>query len=124
MLKSYLRTTMTQKKLNALCILHVYANLTDDIDIKKLISEFINKNEYRVYVFRKNSLTEILLENELIIMNSDYKHTTASIIELKFKCVQDVGNHTTEHVVKLPDVIFLPTNVLQFIAIRQSRKTM
>ncbi|KAJ8892543.1 hypothetical protein PR048_005124, partial [Dryococelus australis] len=53
MLKTYLRTTMTQKRLNSLCILHVYGKLTDDLNIEKLISEFINKNEYRIHVFGK-----------------------------------------------------------------------
>ncbi|KAJ8890836.1 hypothetical protein PR048_010345 [Dryococelus australis] len=48
MLKSYLRTTMTLKRLNSLSILHVYGKLTDDLNIEKLISEFINKNEYRI----------------------------------------------------------------------------
>ncbi|KAJ8897672.1 hypothetical protein PR048_003022, partial [Dryococelus australis] len=43
MLKSYPRTAMTQKRLNSLCILHVYGKLTD-LNIEKLISEFINKN--------------------------------------------------------------------------------
>ncbi|KAJ8867469.1 hypothetical protein PR048_031271, partial [Dryococelus australis] len=45
--KSYLRTTLTRKRANSLCILHVYSKLTDDLNIEKLISEFINKNEYR-----------------------------------------------------------------------------
>ncbi|KAJ8894366.1 hypothetical protein PR048_007017 [Dryococelus australis] len=38
MLKSYLRPTMTQKRLNSLCILHVYGKLTDDLNIEKFIA--------------------------------------------------------------------------------------
>ncbi|KAJ8880728.1 hypothetical protein PR048_017198 [Dryococelus australis] len=46
-LKSYI--------LNSLCILNVYGKLTDDLNIEKLISEFVNKNEYRSMYLAKNN---------------------------------------------------------------------
>lgn len=51
--KSYLRSTMTQQRLNHLCILHAYKDMVNEIDIDRLMDEFINRNERRVLHFGK-----------------------------------------------------------------------
>lgn len=52
-LKTYLRSTMTQKRLNHVCILNSYPELVDNIDLKKIITEFIDRNNFRCQVFGK-----------------------------------------------------------------------
>ena len=51
--KSYLRTTMTQKRLNYLMILHVHKDRTDLLDLKALLNEFIQCSEHRCNIFAK-----------------------------------------------------------------------
>ena len=46
-IKAYLRSTMTQKRLKHLMILHIYSQLTDEIDLIKIANEFVSQNEYR-----------------------------------------------------------------------------
>ena len=44
-LKTYLRSSMTQERLNNILILHCYKSRTDKIDINQIASSFINANE-------------------------------------------------------------------------------
>ena len=48
-LKSYLRSTMTQTRLNNLMVLHVHSNLTDKLRLTKVGNEFI-KDSKRNYI--------------------------------------------------------------------------
>ena len=50
-LKSYLRSTMSQKRLNHLVLLHVHKSLTDAIDLQSIAVEFINRNDRRLGFF-------------------------------------------------------------------------
>ena len=50
-LKSYLRSTMSQKRLNHLIILHAYKHLTEQIDLQAIAVDFINKNNRRINYF-------------------------------------------------------------------------
>lgn len=50
-LKSYMRSTMLQDRLNSIAILHIYRDMTDKIDLQKLLNEFILKNAKRSAVF-------------------------------------------------------------------------
>ena len=43
-LKSYLRATMKQDRLNYLMLLHVLNDKTDELDLKLLVNEFINSD--------------------------------------------------------------------------------
>ena len=43
--KSYLRSTMTQERINNLMILNVHKELTDEIDLTDIAKEFIGGNE-------------------------------------------------------------------------------
>ena len=52
-LKTYLRSTMTQQRLNNLMILHIHKEHTDSLDIMKVANEFIGRNERRVHIFGK-----------------------------------------------------------------------
>ena len=46
--KSYLRSTMSQERLNSL---HVHKELTDKIDLNSVANEFVSKSERRLHVF-------------------------------------------------------------------------
>ena len=50
-LKTYLRATMGQKRLNHLTFLHVHKDLTDNLDLNKIIKTFILINDRRKYFF-------------------------------------------------------------------------
>ena len=49
--KSYLRSTMTQERINSLMILNVHKELTDEIDLTDIAKEIISGNESREKVF-------------------------------------------------------------------------
>ena len=50
-LKTYLRSTMTQTRLNSLLILSTYKEELDLLDIKKILNEFTSRNEVRQNIF-------------------------------------------------------------------------
>lgn len=51
--KSYLRSTMNQERLNSLMILDVHRDLTDVLDLSSVANEFVSKSENRTHVFGK-----------------------------------------------------------------------
>ncbi len=51
--KSYLRTTVSQSRLNHLMLLHVHKHLTDGLDLKKVANEFVAGSEHRLTLFGK-----------------------------------------------------------------------
>ena len=52
-LKSYLRSTMAQDRINHLMALHVHKDLTDNLVLTDVANEFISKCERRLQVFGK-----------------------------------------------------------------------
>ena len=50
-IKSYLRSTMSQVRLNHLMILHYHQEMTDRLDLKCIANEYIMKNESRRITF-------------------------------------------------------------------------
>ena len=46
-LKTYLRATMGQKRLNHLTFLHVHKDLTDNLDLNKILKTFVLINDRR-----------------------------------------------------------------------------
>ena len=54
LIKTYLRSTMSQKRLNHFMILGVYPELVDKIDSTEIVKEFASRNERRQYVFGKD----------------------------------------------------------------------
>ena len=50
-IKTYLRSTMSQARLNAAMVLHVHKHLTDSLDLKSICKHFISKSDYRKSVF-------------------------------------------------------------------------
>ena len=50
-IKSYLRSTMTQDRLNHLMTLHIHRDLTDDLDLKSCANAFVDKDEHRLAIF-------------------------------------------------------------------------
>ena len=51
--KTYLRSTMGQERLNHLMILNVHKDHTDSIDIVDIAKQFISDSEHRLRVFGK-----------------------------------------------------------------------
>ncbi len=52
-LKTYLRSTMLQERLNYLMLLHVHKNRTDGLCIKTAINDFIQDSQHRCNIFAK-----------------------------------------------------------------------
>lgn len=52
-LKTYLRSTMTQQRLNSLAVCHVHQELLDSIDVDALMQEFVSRNDTRACMFGK-----------------------------------------------------------------------
>ena len=50
-LKTYLRSTMGQSRLNHLMVLNTYKEMLDSMDIVSVANEFIQANEHRLHVF-------------------------------------------------------------------------
>jgi hypothetical protein len=50
-LKTFLRSTMTQQRLNHLTLLHVHKDITDNLDLKNICNDFISANEHRRNAF-------------------------------------------------------------------------
>ena len=50
-MKTCLRSTMTQTRLNSVFLTHIYKEKTDFIDLKSLCSTFASKNEQRKQFF-------------------------------------------------------------------------
>ena len=49
--KSYLRSTMTQSRLNNLMVLHVHKERTDCLDIVAVANDFVSASEHRSSIF-------------------------------------------------------------------------
>ena len=54
-LKTWLRSRMTQKRLNGVVLAHVHEALVDKIDSSKVAENFVQKNDSRVAIFGKPS---------------------------------------------------------------------
>ena len=52
LLKSYLRSTMTQETLNDLAMIALEGDLLEKIDYERIIEEFISKNTQRMTFFK------------------------------------------------------------------------
>ena len=52
-LKTYLRSTMSQSRLNNLFILYVHTVKTDELDLKSIAREFVSVNHRRLNYFGK-----------------------------------------------------------------------
>ena len=52
-LKNYLRSTMTQSRLNNLMLLHIHKERLDKLCLKSCLNEFVSSNEHRIQRFAK-----------------------------------------------------------------------
>ena len=50
-LKSYLRSTMSQPRLNHMMILSIYKELVDELDLYAVANEFVGSSEHRLRLF-------------------------------------------------------------------------
>ena len=50
-LKNYLRSTMSQQRLNNLMVLHVHDDVTDSLDLKKAAQRFIKNHGHRTALY-------------------------------------------------------------------------
>uniref|UniRef100_J3MFV4 HAT C-terminal dimerisation domain-containing protein n=1 Tax=Oryza brachyantha TaxID=4533 RepID=J3MFV4_ORYBR len=53
LLKSYLRSTMTQERLNGLTIIAIENNVLDNIIYEDIIEDFISRNSFRIMFFSR-----------------------------------------------------------------------
>ena len=53
LVKTFLQSTMTQGRLNHLMILSAYKNRLDKMDLRKVASIFVQKDDGHRYTFRK-----------------------------------------------------------------------
>ena len=58
--KSYLRSTMTQQRLNHLMVLHIHKERTDKIDIVSVANEFVAQREHRSSIFGKFTEADLI----------------------------------------------------------------
>ena len=49
-IKSYLRSTLTQQRLNHLMIFNIYKEAVDEMDLKSIANKFVQGNEHRLSV--------------------------------------------------------------------------
>ena len=56
-LKNFLRTTMSQRRLNHLMLLHVHKERTDSLDLRVVLNAFFGESEHRSGIFAKYQLT-------------------------------------------------------------------
>ena len=52
LLKSYLRSTMTQERLNDLTMIALNSDMLEKIDYERIIEDFISKNAQRIKFFK------------------------------------------------------------------------
>ena len=52
-IKTYLRSTMSQARLNHIMSLHVHKEITDKIDLVKVANEFLSRRERRLHFLGK-----------------------------------------------------------------------
>ena len=52
-IKSYLKNTMGQARLNYLMVLNIYKEQLDKLDLMAIANEFVSGNEYRLRFFGK-----------------------------------------------------------------------
>ena len=60
-IKTYLRNSMTQQRLNHCMLLHIHRNKTDDLDLLKIATEFIKRNEIILETNNNNSIVGLSL---------------------------------------------------------------
>ena len=52
-IKTYLRSTMNQDRLNSIMVLHVHKEYTDDMDLVDIANEFVHSSDHRYNMFGK-----------------------------------------------------------------------
>ena len=52
LLKSYLRSAMTQERLNDLAMIALESDMLEKIDYERIIEDFISKNAQRIKLFK------------------------------------------------------------------------
>lgn len=50
-MKTYLRATMGQERLNNLLVMNIHQDILDNLDLKQVASDFVGLNDYRRTVF-------------------------------------------------------------------------
>ena len=60
LLKSYLRSTMTQERLNDLAMIALESDMLEKIDYERIIEDFISKNAQKIKFFKWKTGTKII----------------------------------------------------------------
>ena len=53
-LKTYLRSTMLQQRLNDTSILNIYSDMVSELDLEELLNSFIKRQNFRMSTFAIN----------------------------------------------------------------------
>ena len=77
--KTYLRATTKEKRLNHLMILHVYKDRADKIDLVDVANQFVEWKDNRVHIFGKLTCNDIKSKGEM-------KHFCSTLSLKKFAC--------------------------------------
>lgn len=51
--KTYLRNTMSQQRMNNLMLLHVHKDIVDSLDLKCVANDFVADSKHRLKIFGK-----------------------------------------------------------------------
>ena len=63
--KSYLRSTMTQERLNHMMVLHVHKDMTDSLNLQQVANDFVAGREGRLRLFGKFEILTLMEENHV-----------------------------------------------------------
>ena len=63
-LKTYMRATMGDERLNSLMILHIHREKTDKLNLIDVANEFVGENESRKRMFGKSAEQDIVVKKE------------------------------------------------------------
>jgi len=74
---TYLRSTMTQKQVTHVALLHIHKELTALLDFKKIAREFVSRNNHRQTSFGK-TLVPILYNYYTIFCSQFFAETTGT----------------------------------------------
>ena len=55
-IETYLRTAMTQTRLNCVMVLHLHKDRTDLLELRSVTNDFISENERRLCIFGQREL--------------------------------------------------------------------
>jgi hypothetical protein len=81
-IKTYLRSTMTQQRLNHLMLLHVHKEKTDSLQLVDVANTFVAESEHRLRVFGRFTDKDLHVPKRKVIMRTKGTQTSLTDCEL------------------------------------------